>query len=114
VPGWPGALASEGCNGLLRAGAALLEGPEDVVAELPHAGWRAAAGTGAEPPEGLPGRVYGLLAREPTGADGLAGMLDEDPAAIARALALLEIDGLVVRGEGQRWWAAPLRARADA
>ncbi len=112
VPGWPGALASEGCNGLLRAGAALLEGAEDVVAELPHAAWRAAAGAGAEPPEGLPGRVYGLLAREPTGADGLAGMLDEDPAAIARALALLEIDGLVVRGEGQRWWAAPLRARA--
>ena len=38
VPGWPGALASEGCNGLLRAGAALLEGPEDVVAELADAG----------------------------------------------------------------------------
>lgn len=114
VPGWPGALASEGCNGLLRAGAGLLETCDDVVAELPHAGWVAGPGAAATLPDGLPGMVHGLLAREPMGPDALAGMLDEDPAAIARALALLEVDGLAVRGEGQRWWAAPLRMARGA
>jgi DNA processing protein len=109
VPGWPGSVSSEGCNGLLRAGAALLEGPEDVVAELPDAGWRPAGGALQGPPDGLPGRVHEALAREPMSADRLAAHLGEEPAAVAAAIALLEIEGLAVRGEGQRVWAAPLR-----
>ncbi|HEX2507256.1 MAG TPA: DNA-processing protein DprA [Miltoncostaeaceae bacterium] len=109
VPGWPGALASEGCNGLLRAGAALLEGPEDVVAELADAGWSAAAPAAAAALDGLGGRVHALLQREPMGADRLAEELREDAAAVSGALALLEVEGLAVRGEGQRFWAAPLR-----
>jgi hypothetical protein len=28
---------------------------------------------------------------------------------VAAAIALLEVEGLAVRGEGQRFWAAPLR-----
>ncbi len=107
VPGWPGALASEGCNALLRAGAALLESADDVVAEMPHAGWHDDVMTGAtSAPEGLPGRIHALLAREPLGADGLAEALGEDPAAVGRSLAMLEIDGRVIRGESGRWWAA--------
>lgn len=110
VPGWPGARESEGCNGLLRAGAALLEGVEDVVAELPSAAWR-------EPPpvvpphlDGLARRVHDALCREPMAADRLAEELGEDAATIAAALALLEVEGFAVRGEGQRFWAAPARA----
>jgi DNA processing protein len=109
VPGWPGALASEGCNGLLRAGAGLLEGPEDVVAELPEAGWSAASQAAAAALDGLGGRVHALLQREPMGADRLAEELGEDAAAVSAALAMLEVEGLAVRGEGQRFWAAPLR-----
>ncbi len=107
VPGWPGALASEGCNGLLRAGAALLEGAEDVRAEMPHAGWIRAAP--ARPPrlDGLAGRIHERLAREPMDADRLGQELREDPAAVAGALALLEVEGVVVRGDGRRYWAAP-------
>ena len=111
VPGWPGALASEGCNGLLRAGAALLESADDVVAEMPDYCWRDDG-----PPrmsstlDGLAGRVHEHLAREPMAVDPLAEALGEDPAAIAAALSLLEVEGLAVRGEGQRFWAAPLRA----
>jgi hypothetical protein len=45
-------------------------------------------------------------------ADRLAEELGEDPAAIAAAIALLELEGLAVRGEGQRLWAAPLRGAA--
>jgi DNA processing protein len=107
VPGWPGARESEGCNGLLRAGAALLESVEDVTAELPAAPW------GAPPPvvpphlDGLALRVHEQLTREPMAADRLADELGEDAAAIAAALALLEVEGLAVRGEGQRFWAAP-------
>jgi DNA processing protein len=109
VPGWPGALASEGCNALLRAGAALVEGPDDVVAELPDAGWsEAAAGAGAVL-EGLGGRIHSLLQREPMGADRLAEELGEEASAVSAALALLEVEGLAVRGEARRFWAAPLR-----
>ena len=112
VPGWPGTVASEGANGLLRAGAALLEDADDVVAELPDAPWRRAGPAAAAAPEGLAGRVHAALAREPMSADRLADELGEDPAAIAAAVALLEVEGLAVRGEGQRFWAAPLRGAA--
>ena len=115
VPGWPGALASEGCNGLLRAGAGLLETADDVVAEMPEAGWRAPAAAGAHDmsPDGLAGLVHERLAHEPMDADALAEALGRVPGAVAGALALLEVEGLVVRGEGRRYWAAPSRARAD-
>ena len=111
VPGWPGAVASEGCNALLRAGAALLETAEDVIAEMPDAVWREAAP--ARPPEldGLAGRIHDHLAREPMDADRLGEELGEDPATVAGALALLEVEGIVVRGDGQRFWATP-RVRA--
>ena len=109
VPGWPGALASEGCNGLLRAGAALLEGPDDVVAEIAGAGWSEAAPATVAALGGLGGRIHELLQREPMGADRLVEELAEEAAAVSAALALLEVEGLAVRGEGQRFWAAPLR-----
>jgi DNA processing protein len=113
VPGWPRALASEGCNGLLRAGAALLEDADDVVAELSDAGWTdPAAAARLAPLEGLPRRVHDLLAREPMAADQVARELAEDAAAVAAALAMLELEGLAVRGDAQRFWAAPLRGAA--
>jgi DNA processing protein len=111
VPGWPGALASEGCNGLIRAGAALLEGPEDVVAEVPEAGWSTASPAAAAALDGLGGSVHALLQREPMDADRVAEELGEDAGAVAAALALLEVEGLAVRGPAQRFWAAPLRGR---
>ena len=114
VPGWPGALASEGCNGLLRAGAALLETADDVVAELPDAPWRPAGDPQGEAiPDGLAARVHECLAREPMDADALAESLGADPGEIAGALALLEVEGLVVRGEGRRYWATPTRVRKE-
>jgi DNA processing protein len=109
VPGWPGAGESEGCNALLRAGAGLLESVEDVVAEMPDAPWRDPPCAVAPHLDGLARRVHDQLSREPMGADRLAEEMEEDVAAIAGALALLEVEGLAVRGEGQRFWAAPLR-----
>ncbi|MGD9696932.1 MAG: DNA-processing protein DprA [Thermoleophilia bacterium] len=113
VPGWPGTAASEGCNALLRAGAALLEGADDVVAELPGLAWAPPPGLDPGPgPTGLPGRIHAALQREPMTPEGLAEALDEDPSAVAGAIALLEVEGLALRGEGRRYWATPLGGRA--
>jgi DNA processing protein len=112
VPGSPGAACSMGCNELIRAGAALCEGADDVAAELPSGGWDPASGTEVQPPTGLAGRVYERLQRQPLRPDQLADDLGASPGEIAGAVALLEVDGLALRGEGQRYWAAPLRGAA--
>ena len=112
VPGAPGAVASAGCNALLRAGAAMCEGVADVVAELPGACWRPDCRPAQSMPDGLDGQIYELLSREPLRIEELAGRMSGDPASIAGALARLEIEGLVFRGQGQRFWASPLRGAA--
>jgi DNA processing protein len=107
VPCWPGTAASAGCNALLRAGAALLEGAEDIVAELPGLAWRQGGeGLSRAPLTGLERRVYECLAHEPLPADLVALRVGEDAAAVASSLALLEVEGIVIRGDGQRYWAA--------
>lgn len=113
VPGFPGAVASEGCNALIKSGAAVCEGVDDVMAEVPARVWSA----GREPvaavlPEGIPARVYERLAREPQRPDQVAAALGIAAAEVAAALAVLEVEGLALRGEGQRYWAAPLRGAA--
>lgn len=114
VPGWPASSASEGCNGLLRAGAALLEDAADVVAELAGAGWAAAPSVVGEAPDGVAGAILERLQREPMAADRLAEEVGEGAGEVAAALALLEIEGLVVRGEAQRFWATPAVRAARA
>jgi len=112
VPGAPGAVASVGCNALLRAGAAMCESAADVLAELPAASWRPERRQAQTVPDGLDGRIYMLLSHEPLVIEQLATRTSGDPASIAGALARLEIDGLVVRGQDQRFWASPLRGAA--
>lgn len=112
VPGAPGAVASVGCNALLRAGAAMCESSADVVAELPGGAWRAERRRTQAVPDGLDGRIYELLCREPLRIEELAIRASGDAAAIAGALARLEVGGLVFRGQGQRFWASPLRGAA--
>lgn len=112
VPGSPGAAASVGCNALLRSGAAMCEQAEDVVAELSCAAWSADRSPAATIPDGLDGAVYAMLSREPLRMEELAVRVAADPASLAGALARLEILGLVLRGQGQRLWASPLRGAA--
>jgi DNA processing protein len=107
VPGWPGAASSAGCNALLRAGAALMEGIDDIVAELPDATWSVPAAAAAEPVDGVAARILDRLAQEPLPADALTAQLGEDAASVACALALLEVDGRVARGDGQRYIVLP-------
>jgi len=86
----------------------------DVVAEMPDAPWRPPGDPhGDAGPDGLAADVHERLAREPMDADALAEELGADPGAVAGALALLEVEGLVVRGEGRRYWATPTRVRKE-
>lgn len=105
VPGWPTLAGAAGGNGLLRAGAGLLECVEDVVAELPTANWCAADEIPQAPADGVCAQVLGALADAPLALDRLVEMLGRSAAEVGAALAMLEVDGRVVRGEGQRYWA---------
>ncbi len=108
VPGAPGAAASVGCNALLRAGAAMCEGVDDVIAECAHLGWtQVTSGISASDlPPGLDGQIYELLSREPLRADEIGARVGGNAGTVAAALGRLELDGYVVRGQAQRYWAA--------
>jgi predicted RNase H-like nuclease (RuvC/YqgF family) len=58
--------------------------------------------------------VHERLLVQPLRADELAGLVGADPAQVAAALAVLELHGHVLRGEGQRYWAAPRTTRGAA
>ncbi len=105
VPGWPGFSGAGGTNGLLKAGAGLIEGPEDLL------GW-----LGLEPrrrpsvAEGDP--VLDALRVDAGFPDQLAVRLGMPPAAISAALARLELAGAICRDPQGRWMPAPDRLRS--
>ncbi len=98
VPGAPGAEMSAGCNALIRSGAALCEGVQDIMAEVSHPGWTAAP----RPADGVAasGPVIEALARGPAGIDHLAAECGLATATVAAALVALELEGAVVREPG--------------
>ena len=108
VPGPPLAPPTAGCNLLLRAGAALCESVDDIVAELPDAAWEDAPSPARSGLEGLDREVHDRLRREPLRVDELVAALGVGAAQVAAAVGRLELAGLIVRGQGQRLWAAPL------
>lgn len=115
VPGWPGADMSAGCNALLRAGAGLCEGAEDVVAEVRHGAWREAPVPAAA--SGTDAAVRAVVAREPVGADAVAAATGLGIGEVAAALARLEISGIIARDPGGLFravTAAPRAERGDA
>lgn len=113
VPGAPWCASARGCNELLRAGAILCEGTDDVVAEVPTRAWSVDDPDGPSSAPGGEGdsTVVVELARAPARADELADALGRTAADIAAELAVLELEGRVLRGEGQRYWAAPSLGR---
>jgi DNA processing protein len=96
VPGEITSALSVGTNALLRLGATPLTASRDVLEAL-----------GVEAPEPdetqigeMPARVLSVLAREPAGVDELVRGTGLDAAAVAKALAELELAGIVAEAEG--------------
>jgi DNA processing protein len=96
VPGEITSALSAGTNALLRLGATPLTCAEDVLESL---GVERAA---SEAPElgKAPLRVLEALGREPSGVDGLVRETGLDAAAVATALAELELAGVVAESDG--------------
>ncbi len=104
VPGRPGSATSAGCHSLLRAGAAFCETVDDVVAELPDSLWADGAdGVRARVPDGLGGRIHGLLSGQPLSLPEITARLDHPAAAVATSLTEMELAGLVVGIDGNRY-----------
>jgi DNA processing protein len=112
VPGSPLDPRAEGTNGLLKQGATLVTGVEDVLAVLRPMLDRASEGPGVEEPE-LPAaepakepevderaRIVGLLGPTPVGIDDLVRLSGTSPAIVRMVLLELEIAGRLERHGG--------------
>ena len=96
VPGEITSALSAGTNALLRLGATPLTSSPDVLEAL---GIDAMATTSPELDK-APSRVLEALAREPSGVDALIRETGLDAAAVATALAELELLGAVAEADG--------------
>lgn len=107
----PGAVTSEmsrGTHRLIQDGATLVQGWEDVVAELPET-WRSClrepvvARASAPAPEGDEGRLLHLLGGEPVHIDQLIERSGVSSGRTAGLLLMLELKGWVRQLPGQRY-----------
>jgi len=98
VPGSPLDPRARGCNDLIRQGAALCEGAEDVLRAIEHSGgFHAPLGPDYtlddDPPAELLERVYDLLSPTPVHVDELARLVGAPPGAVFAALVELSLAG---------------------
>lgn len=103
VPGPAGATASAGCHALIRAGAALCESADDVIAEVAHRRWRLDPGDDAPALTGSAARIHTHLSRGAASVDELADELGIPAEHLLPALGRLEIDGYVTRIDHVRY-----------
>ena len=103
VPGDVRSGLSAGCHRLIKEGAKLVEGVDDVLEEL--AGWAVQAPQAVPAPDLPPEdqRVYGLLSREPRHIDELVQDSTLPQGALLDALLRLELDGLIDQLAGKRF-----------
>ena len=103
VPGRVTSPLAAGPNALLRDGAHLADGPQQILDLVFGVGVREAAGTPAE--NHLDARLAAVLHRLREGADTIAALAEAGPPApeAMAALGELELHGLVVRGPGGAW-----------
>lgn len=118
VPGHPFDGRAGGCNTLIRDGATLVRGPEDVLAALgypaaPPSGPPARQPSAATVPAGpagvaegdravpdLPARILTLLGPSPVAEDQLIRDLDLPVATVTPELVALEVEGRILRHPG--------------
>jgi DNA processing protein len=117
----PGSIANplaRGCHRLIRDGASLVEGPEEVVAALAPLAARLAeslraqlgpaaapavlrSGAGQSPPDPDHSRLWSALGHDPTGMDVLAERTGLTVAALSSMLLVMELEGHVVNDHGR-------------
>ena len=106
VPGSPLDPRARGCNDLIRQGAAVCEGVEDVLRAIePIRGFRAPpppgyASTPDETPPELLERVFDLTSPTPVHVDELARLVGAPAGAVFAALVELSLAGRVELGAG--------------
>jgi DNA processing protein len=101
APGSPLDPRSRGSNALIKQGATLIEGADDVIAALgdavplrPLSPGPLFADLDATPaPPGLPRRILELLSPTPVHVNDLARLLEAPAGAVAAALTELELEG---------------------
>ena len=112
VPGSVRSPQSRGCHALLRQGATLVEGPDDILAALPrylgasHAATTLSTNAAPDPPTG-PGRtdcteLLLALGHDPLPVDELQARMACEMSRLRAQLQLLEIEGLVAHLPGDR------------
>ena len=110
MPGPAGAPSSRGAHHLIRDGAALVEGWEDVVALLP-APWRACVGRPAPAPSGeseaAADPLLALIGAEPASIEELIERSGIPASHVAARLLDLELDGRVRQLPGKRFVRIP-------
>ncbi len=106
VPGSPLDPRARGCNDLIRQGAAVCEGAEDVLRAIESlGGFHAPPGPpyatgGEEPPAELLERVFDLTSPTPVHVDELARLVGAPPALVFAALVELSLAGRVELAPG--------------
>lgn len=101
VPGSPLDPRARGSNALIKQGATLIEGAEDVLAALgdgapplrPLSAGSLFSIDAEPPPPGLPKRIAALLSPTPIHVNDLARLTDAPMGAVAAALTELELEG---------------------
>jgi DNA processing protein len=100
VPGRVDHPMARGCHRLIREGAALVEGPEEILAELKLQGAPPFAPSSPVSRAPLAAALLQALRGETLTADELAEPNDRDLATVLTALVELELQGEVQRGPG--------------
>lgn len=108
VPGHPFDARAAGCNLLIRDGATLIRGADDVIAALapiarptpPEISRTKPAQDAAVPPGPIRDHILQLVTHAPMAEDQLARDLNLPPQALASELLALELDGTLARQAG--------------
>jgi DNA processing protein len=110
VPGLVGTSPAAGTNGLIRDGAALIRGAQDVIEEMlgPGAGREAPRRVGPALEREV-AAVLNLVERGSCSADALARASRMEPAPLAAALLSLELSGYVCSDSSGRYQRTQLR-----
>ncbi len=107
VPGSILSPSSDGCHHLIKEGASLIRGAQDVLDELGVTEKPASVAIETQPPlalDGIEAVVYAALTADPQHIDDLSVTIDQSIADVATALMMLELQG-VARNMGAQHYA---------